>query len=75
MNIATLFFAVWLVDDLHGSNTMVAIGNGVSIDGLLPSYGTGIAYRAGVVTVAIGMIAALAILWAVPDKWRPKSAA
>ena len=30
MNIATLFFAVWLVDDLHGSNTMVAIGNGVS---------------------------------------------
>src|SRR5512141_440109 len=30
MNIATLFFAVWLVDDLHGTNTMVAIGNGVS---------------------------------------------
>src|SRR5882672_6728537 len=30
MNIATLYFAVWLVSDLSGSNTMVALGNGVS---------------------------------------------
>lgn len=45
-----------------------------TVDGLLPHYGTGFAYRAGVVTVAIGMIGSLAILWAVPDKWRPKTA-
>ncbi len=44
-----------------------------TVDGLLPSYGTGFAYRAGVVTVAIGMIGSLAILWSVPDKWSPKS--
>src|SRR5690606_12461098 len=30
MNIATLYFAVWLVSDLGASNTMVAIGNGVA---------------------------------------------
>ena len=30
MNIATLYFAVWLVSDLHGSNTDVAIGNGLT---------------------------------------------
>ena len=30
MNIATLYFAVWLVSDLHGSNTDVAIGNGIT---------------------------------------------
>jgi UMF1 family MFS transporter len=30
MNIATLYFAVWLVADLHGSNTDVAIGNGIT---------------------------------------------
>jgi MFS transporter, UMF1 family len=30
MNIATLYFAVWLVSDLHGSNTDVAIGNGIA---------------------------------------------
>ncbi len=30
MNIATLYFAVWLVSDLHGSNTDVALGNGVA---------------------------------------------
>jgi len=46
-----------------------------TVDGLLPSYGTGIAYRAGVVTVAIGMIGSLAILWGVPDRWRRSSAA
>ena len=30
MNIASLYFAVWLVSDLHGSNTDVAIGNGIA---------------------------------------------
>jgi MFS transporter, UMF1 family len=30
MNIASLYFAVWLVSDLHGSNTDVAVGNGVA---------------------------------------------
>ncbi len=30
MNIATLYFAVWLVSDLGASNTMVAIGNGLA---------------------------------------------
>jgi len=30
MNIATLYFAVWLVSDLHGSNTDVAVGNGIA---------------------------------------------
>ena len=30
MNIATLYFSVWLVSDLRGSNTDVAIGNGIS---------------------------------------------
>lgn len=30
MNIATLYFAVWLVSDLHGSNTDVALGNGLA---------------------------------------------
>lgn len=40
-----------------------------TVDGLLPSFGTGVAYRAGVVTVAIGMAASLALLWGVPDKW------
>ena len=30
MNVTTLYFAVWLVSDLHVSNTAVAIGNGVA---------------------------------------------
>src|SRR5688572_31049741 len=30
MNIATLFFAVWIVSDLKAPSTMVAIGNGVA---------------------------------------------
>lgn len=30
MNIATLYFAVWLVSDLGASNTMVALGNGIA---------------------------------------------
>lgn len=41
-----------------------------TVDGLLPSFGTGTAYRAGVVTVAIGMAASLALLWSVPDNWK-----
>ncbi|MEO7366439.1 MAG: MFS transporter [Gemmatimonadaceae bacterium] len=45
----------------------------LTVDGLLPSYGTGFAYRAGVVTVAIGMLGSLAILWAVPDRWQRSS--
>ena len=30
MNVLTLYFAVWLVSDLHASNTVVAIGNGIA---------------------------------------------
>src|SRR6476661_2051524 len=30
MNVATLYFAVWLISDLGASNTVYAIGNGVS---------------------------------------------
>lgn len=30
MNVTTLYFAVWLVADLHVSNTSVAVGNGVA---------------------------------------------
>jgi UMF1 family MFS transporter len=30
MNVATLYFAVWMVADLHASNTAVAIGNGIA---------------------------------------------
>lgn len=41
-----------------------------TVDGLLPSFGTAVAYRAGVVTVAIGMAASLLLLWGVPDNWR-----
>jgi UMF1 family MFS transporter len=41
-----------------------------TVDGLLPHYGTAIAYRAGVVTVTLGMIGALILLWPVPDKWK-----
>jgi UMF1 family MFS transporter len=43
---------------------------GWTVDGLLPSFGTGFAYRAAVVTVAIGMLLSLVLLWKVPDKWR-----
>lgn len=43
---------------------------GWTVDGLLPSFGTGFAYRAAVVTVAIGMMLSLVLLWKVPDKWR-----
>ena len=30
MNVATLYFAVWLVSDLGASNTSVAIGSGIA---------------------------------------------
>jgi UMF1 family MFS transporter len=41
-----------------------------TVDGLLPSFGTAVAYRAGVVTVAIGMALSLILLWTVPDNWK-----
>ena len=44
---------------------------GTTVDGLLPSFGVGFAYRAAVVTVAIAMFLSLVLLWKVPDKWRP----
>jgi len=40
-----------------------------AVDGLSPSMGTGFAYRAGVMTVAIGMILALLMLRGVPDNF------
>jgi UMF1 family MFS transporter len=40
-----------------------------AVDGLTPSMGTGFAYRAGVVTVAIGMALALWMLRGVPDNF------
>jgi UMF1 family MFS transporter len=43
---------------------------GLTVDGLEPSMGTGIAYRAAVLTVTISMVLALIILLKVPDKWR-----
>jgi len=47
---------------------------GWTVDGLLPSFGTGFAYRAAVMTVAIAMLLSLVMLWKVPDKWRPQLA-
>jgi len=45
-----------------------------AVDGLKPSMGTGFAYRAGVATVAIGMMLALWMLRGVPDNFvRPAS--
>jgi UMF1 family MFS transporter len=43
---------------------------GWTVDGLLPSFGTGIAYRAAVMTVAVGMTLSLVLLWKVPNRWR-----
>lgn len=43
---------------------------GWTVDGLLPSFGTGFAYRAAVITVAVSMFLSLILLWKVPDKWR-----
>ncbi len=43
---------------------------GWTVDGLLPSFGTGFAYRAAVITVVIAMSFSLVLLLKVPDKWR-----
>ena len=43
---------------------------GITVDGLEPSFGTGIAYRAAVVTVTISMLLSLILLVKVPDNWR-----
>jgi len=47
---------------------------GFTVDGLLPSMGTGFAYRAAVVTVTISMLLSLVLLLKVPDKWREQLA-
>jgi MFS transporter, UMF1 family len=47
---------------------------GWTVDGLLPSFGTGFAYRAAVVTVAISMLLSLVLLIKVPDNWRKQPA-
>ena len=41
----------------------------IAVDGLTPSFGVGFAYRAGVMTVAIGMALALWMLRGVPDNF------
>ena len=43
---------------------------GMTVDGLLPTFGTGFAYRAAVMTVAVAMVLALILLSKVPDRWR-----
>ena len=48
---------------------------GWTVDGLLPSFGVGFAYRAAVVTVIISMFLSFVLLWKVPDKWRRQVAA
>lgn len=48
---------------------------GWTVDGLLPSFGVGFAYRAAVVTVIISMFLSFVLLWKVPDKWRRQAAA
>jgi MFS-type transporter involved in bile tolerance (Atg22 family) len=42
----------------------------LAVDGLMPSFGKGIAYRAGVATVAVAMCIALFIMRGVPDNFR-----
>jgi MFS-type transporter involved in bile tolerance (Atg22 family) len=42
----------------------------LAVDGLMPGFGTGVAYRAGVGTVAVAMAIALLILRGVPDNFR-----
>lgn len=44
---------------------------GITVDGLTPVIGVGLAYRAAVGTVAVAMIVALLLLRGVPDKSRP----
>jgi MFS-type transporter involved in bile tolerance (Atg22 family) len=46
-----------------------------AVDGLTPSFGTGIAYRAAVATVALAMLVALVILRKVPDTFAAKARA
>jgi len=43
---------------------------GFTVDGLLPAFGTGVAYRAAVFTVVIAMSLSLLLLWRVPDRWK-----
>jgi UMF1 family MFS transporter len=43
---------------------------GITVDGLMPTFGTGFAYRAAVFTIAIAMVLSLVLLSRVPDKWR-----
>jgi UMF1 family MFS transporter len=47
---------------------------GWTVDGLLPAFGIGFAYRAAVVTVAISMLLSLILLRKVPDNWRKQPA-
>jgi MFS transporter, UMF1 family len=42
----------------------------IAVDGLTPSLGTGVAYRGGVVTVALGMALAFWMLQRVPDNFQ-----
>lgn len=43
---------------------------GWTVDGLEPSAGAGMAYRAAVLTVAAAMLVSLVLLFKVPDRWR-----
>lgn len=43
---------------------------GFTVDGLLPAFGTGVAYRAAVATVGVAMLIALWVLSGVPDRFR-----
>ena len=45
-----------------------------AVDGLTPHFGKGVAYRAGVATVAIAMVIALIVLRKVPDNFAPATA-
>ena len=73
MNVATLYFAVWLVSDLRASSTAMAVGNGVAsllVVLSIPIFGAisdatrrrkpwvvGFTLIAGLATIAIGAIA------------------
>ena len=48
---------------------------GLTVDGLEPSFGTSVAYRAAVGAVAVAMLIALVVLHGVPDRTRPRVAA
>jgi UMF1 family MFS transporter len=47
---------------------------GWTVDGLEPSLGTGLAYRAAVMTVTLAMLISLILLLRVPDNWRARKA-